>query len=158
MKKNKLIKMLDNMMNESIKKTINDSLRGYGVEKASEKRKIYTDWSPYDADVSDRFKKMVMSLLNYRNKLGIDIYEDRINITTGDIKNLKKPKSRVLSGDDDYLEIVINKKGFSLNRCYSIKSSYFDENVFNELHELIVAKLKEINANNFNDILDGYIH
>ena len=46
MKKNKLIKMLDNMMNESIKKTINDSLRGYGVEKASEKRKIYTDWSP----------------------------------------------------------------------------------------------------------------
>ena len=96
-----------------------------------------------------------MSLLNYHNKLGIDIYEDRINITTGDIKNLKKPKVRALNGDDDYLEIVINKKGFSLNRGYSIKSSYFDENVFNELHELIVTKLKEINANNFNDILDG---
>ena len=55
--------------------------------------------------------------------------------------------------DDNYVEMSLHKNlGFSVNYGYKLKSNYKDENLFNELQPILTQRLKEINANNFNEI------
>lgn len=114
------------------------------------------DWSEYDSEVSDKFKKMVLNLANYKNNININIDNNRISISTGDIKSVKTPikrNSNTLYNDDNYVEMSLVKNlGFSVNYGYKLRSNYKDEKLFDELQPILVQKLKEINADNFNEI------
>ena len=46
----------------------------------------------------------------------------------------------------------MKKLGFSVNYGYKVRSNYKDEKLFDELQPILVQKLKEINADNFNEI------
>lgn len=148
------------MKNKKLKKIakfIHEEVRSY--ERPS-KMKIQEeissgDWSEYDPEVSEKFKKMVLNLANYKNNININIDNHRISISTGDIKSVKTPTKRnsnTLYSDDNYVEMsLIKDLGFSINYSYK-KSNYKDEKLFDELQPILIQKLKEINADNFNEI------
>jgi len=143
---------------KKLAKFIHEEVRNY--ERPS-KMKIQEeisngDWSEYDNEVSEKFKKMVLNLANYRNNININIDDNRVSISTGDITKVKTPikrNSNTLYSDDNYVEMsLIKNMGFTINYGYRLRSNYKDENLFDELKPILVQKLKEINAENFNEI------
>lgn len=111
------------------------------------------DWSNYDVDVSEKFKKMVINLANYKNNIHVSIDNNRIYISTGDVKTIKTgTKSKTLSNEENYLELSIYKNsGFTLNYGYKFKSNYKDIKIYDELFQIVSEKLREINASNFDE-------
>jgi hypothetical protein len=110
----------------------------------------------YDSKVSERFKKLVLCIIEYKENININVYNDVFSISVPDASLIKKPlqKGR-LHSDDNYLEIIVNKsEGFSINYGYTKRSNYKDVNIFNELHPIVDKRLKEINAENFGEILE----
>ena len=140
-------------------KLIHEEFRNY--ERESRPMKMSEeisngDWSEYDPEVSEKFKKMVLNLANYKNNININIDSNRISIGTSDITTVKsslKRKSNTLYTDDNCVEMSLVKNlGFTVNYGYKIRSNYKDEKLFDELQPILVQKLKEINADNFNEI------
>jgi hypothetical protein len=110
----------------------------------------------YDSKVSERFKNLVLCIIEYKENININVYNDVFSISVPDASLIKKPlqKSR-LHSDDNYLEIIVNKsEGFSINYGYTKRSNYKDVNIFSELHPIVDKRLKEINAENFGEILE----
>ena len=140
-------------------KLIHEEFRNY--ERESRPMKISEeisngDWSEYDPEVSEKFKKMVLNLSTYKNNIHITIDNSRVSISTSDVTTVKKPikrNSNTLYSDDNYVEMSLHKNlGFSINYGYKFRSNYKDEKLFDELKPILVQKLKEINADNFNEI------
>ncbi len=144
---------------KKLAKLIHEEVRNYERElrpvkmKYSDEISSKGDWCEYDSEVSEKFKKMVLNLANYKNNITINVDSDRVSISTGDIKNIKnKRNSNTLYGDDDFVEMSLMKDlGFSISYSYK-RSNYKDKKLFDELQPILVQKLKEINAENFNDI------
>ena len=140
-------------------KLIHEEFRNY--ESESRPMKISEeisngDWSEYNPEVSEKFKKMILNLANYKNNININIDTNRVSISTGDITSVKKPikrSSNTLYNDDHYVEMSLVKGlGFTINYGYKVRSNYKDEKLFDELRPILIQKLKEINADNFNEI------
>jgi hypothetical protein len=114
------------------------------------------DWSEYDSEVSEKFKKMVLNLATYKNNININVDSNRVSISVGDITKVKTPikrNSNVLYSEENYVEMSLYKDlGFSINYGYKLRTNYKDEKLFSELQPILVQKLKEINADNFNEI------
>jgi hypothetical protein len=113
------------------------------------------DWSEYDPEVSEKFKKMVLNLSTYKNNINISVDNNRVSINVGDITTVKKSikRSNVLYSEDNYVEMCLHKGlGFTINYGYKVRSNYKDEKLFDELQPILTQKLKEINAENFNEI------
>jgi hypothetical protein len=114
------------------------------------------NYCDYDVEVSERFKKLVLSIIKYKENININVSNDTFSISVPDISLIKKPlqKGR-LYNDDGYLEIVVNKsEGFTINYGYSKRSNYKDVDIFTDLHPIVDKRLKEINAENFGEILE----
>ena len=125
-------------------------------QKKSHPVREYVNYCDYDSEVSDRFKKLVFSIIKYKDNININVSDQNFSISIPDVTLIKKPlmKGRVYS-DDNYLEIVVNKsEGFSINFGYSKRSNYEDVDIFNDLHPIVDKRLKEINAENFSEILE----
>jgi hypothetical protein len=106
------------------------------------------EYSEYDSAVSDKFKKMLDRILNYRENLNITINEERITVTCEDAKKLKS--NSVSYNDDGYLEIMIRKdQGFYVNYGYKSRINFEDKNIYSEMLPIISKKLKKINVENF---------
>ena len=140
-------------------KLIHEEFRNY--ESESRPMKISEeisngDWSDYNPEVSEKFKKMNLNLANYKNNININIDTNRVSISTGDITSVKKPikrSSNTLYNDDHYVVMSLGKGlGFTINYGYKVRSNYKDEKLFDELRPILIQKLKEINADNFNEI------
>ena len=59
----------------------------------------------------------------------------------------------LFNSEDNYVEMSLVKNlGFSINYGYKVRSNYKDEKLFDELKPVLVQRLKEINADNFNEI------
>jgi uncharacterized protein (UPF0210 family) len=112
------------------------------------------DWSEYDQEVSEKFKKMVLNLANYKNNIHINIDSNRVSISTNDITRVKTSSNKnSVYNDDNYVEMSLHKDlGFSVNYGYKLKSNYKDKKLFDELQPILTQRLKEINADNFNEI------
>jgi hypothetical protein len=114
------------------------------------------DWSEYDSEVSDKFKKMILNLATYKNNININVDDSRISVSVGDITKVKTPikrSSNVLYSEENYVEMSLHKSlGFSINYGYKLRTNYKDEKLFDELKPILIQKLKEINADNFNEI------
>jgi hypothetical protein len=112
----------------------------------------------YDSEVSDKLKKFILNVIQYKENLSITISENHFTISTSDIKNIKKSRSnsnvinKYSGSDENYLEIFVDEKGFYLNYGYRKRSRYTDEEIFNELLPLVKQRNKEINSENFNEI------
>lgn len=110
----------------------------------------------YDSEVSDKMKKFILNVINYKENLSINISEKYFNIAATDIKNIKKSHTKgsfiSKSSDDNYLEISVDEKGFYINYGYRKRSRYADDKIFNELLPMIKQRNKEINSENFNEI------
>jgi hypothetical protein len=111
----------------------------------------------YDSEVSDKLKKFILNVIQYKENLSITISEKHFTISTNDIKNIKKSHSsnsnnKYPVSDENYLEIFVDDKGFYLNYGYRKRSRYADDEIFNELLPLVKKRNKEINSENFNEI------
>ena len=140
-------------------KLIHEEFRNY--EKESRPMKISEeisggDWSEYDPEVSDKFKKMILNLATYKNNINISVDNSRISVSVGDITTVKrsiKRSSNTLYSEDNYVEMSLHKDlGFSVNYGYKLKSNYKDKKLFDELQPILTQKLKQINSDNFNEI------
>ena len=148
--KSKKIKKMAKLIHEEFRNCEKESRPMQLVEEISN-----GDWSEYDPEVSEKFKKMILNLSNYKNNININIDNHRITINTGDITTVKssKRKSNTLYTEDNYVEMSLVKNlGFSINYGYKVRSNYKDEKLFDELKPVLVQRLKEINADNFNEI------
>jgi len=114
------------------------------------------DWSEYNLEISNKFKKMILNLSDCGSNVHISIDERRIIINTSDITTVKKVNNKNrLCNDDNYVEMILFKNlGFTINYGYRIKSNYRDENLYDELLPILSQKLKEISETNFNNIWD----
>lgn len=111
------------------------------------------EFSEYDSEVSNRFKRMIIQLIEYSDNLRININPEVISISISDINQLKSKNSSKKLNDDGYLEISILKNtGFSISRGYNKRSNYKDTNIFDDLESLVKDRLRVINKENFNDI------
>ncbi len=115
------------------------------------------DWAEYDEEVSEKLKKMLLNLLNYRNNININIGEYSLSISTNNLTDVKKIKNTFPTkqpiNDDDYFSIeIIKETGFMINKGYNIRSQYLDTKMYDEILPLATNKLKDINSENFNDI------
>lgn len=149
------------MKKKEINKLAKQIFRQFRLENESNQIKKVAvrenyEFSEYDSEVSNRFKKMITQLIDYSDNLRINIEPEVISISISDINQLKsKNNSKNLNSEDDYLEVSIIKNiGFSVVRGYSKRSHYKDTNIFDDLESLIKERLKVINKENFNGIWD----
>ena len=120
-------------------KLIHEEFRNY--ERESRPMKMVEeisggDWSEYDPEVSEKFKKMVLNLATYKNNININVDGNRISISVGDITSVKTPikrNSNAIYNEDNYVEMSLHKSlGFSINYGYRLRSNYKDEKLFGE--------------------------
>jgi hypothetical protein len=137
---------------KKIAKIITEEIRNYNSPMA-EKVEEYT-WCEYDSEVSNKFKKMILSLSNYKNNLRFDVNDTRICITTEDLTLIKsgKASSNRVYNEDNYLRVEVVKDGFSVNHGYNKRSFYRDNNMYNDLIDDIKDITKKINSDNFTEI------
>lgn len=137
---------------KKIAKIITEEIRNYNSPMA-EKVEEYT-WCEYDSEVSNKFKKMILSLSNYKNNLRFDVNDSRISISTEDITLIKsgRSKSNQLYNEENYLRIEVVKDGFSVNHGYNKRSFYKDDSMYNDLIDDIKDITKKINSDNFTEI------
>ena len=124
------------------------------VDKAEEYKT-----SAYDETVSNKFKKLVLNLLDYSETLNININDNSITISANDLKSIKRGNNNTngplkLQDDGNYLEISINKERFVMAKGYYNRTCYKDTSMYDYFEPILSKKLQEINATNFNTVWD----
>ena len=137
---------------KKIAKIITNEIRNYNSPMA-EKVEEHT-WCEYDSEVSSKFKKMILSLSNYKNNLRFDVNDSKISITTDDLTLIKsgKASNNRLYNEENYLRVEITKEGFNVNHGYNKRSFYKDDNMYNDLINDIKDITKRVNSDNFTEI------
>lgn len=111
------------------------------------------DYVPFDSEVSDKTKKLILGLVSYNEGVNINFSDDEFIISTQDITNIKKKYSRnAIYSEENYLEIFVSKEGFTINYAFKKRTNYEDKDMYNELVDIVKEKLKDINRENFTDI------
>ena len=114
------------------------------------------DYVPYDSEVSEKTKNLILKLIDYNENVNINFSSESFSISTPDITSIKKkiPKN-TLYNDDNYLDIhVIKDEGFSINLAYQKRTNYLDKNIFSELIDVVTKRVMETNRENFTAIWD----
>ena len=114
------------------------------------------DYVPYDSEVSEKTKNLILKLIDYNENVNINFSSESFSISTQDITNIKKkiPKN-TLYNDDNYLDIhVIKDEGFSINLAYQKRTNYEDKKIFSELINVVTKRVMETNRENFTAIWD----
>ena len=114
------------------------------------------DYVPYDSEVSEKTKNLILKLIDYNENVNINFSSESFSISTQDITNIKKkiPKN-TLYNDDNYLDIhVIKDEGFSINLAYQKRTNYEDKKIFSELIDVVTKRVMETNRENFTAIWD----
>jgi hypothetical protein len=126
-------------------------------EKTNQPIRESINYCDYDESVSDKMKSLIINLIKYKENVNINVYETQFNISVGDIKSIKLPRNKNSYNEDDFLEISVNKEGFTINKGYNVRSNYKDESIFNELHQIVSKRLMEINKENFIEIWEDIL-
>ena len=97
---------------KKIAKIITNEIKNYNSPVMEKEDYI---WSEYDSEISSKFKKMILSLSNYKNNLRFDVNDSKISITTDDLTLIKsgKASNNRLYNEENYLRIEITKEGMS---------------------------------------------
>ena len=115
--------------------------------------------SAYDETVSNKFKKLVLNLLDYSETLNININDNSITISANDVKSIKNTNNNTngplkLQDVGNNLEISINKERFVMAKGYYNRTCYKDTSMYDYFEPILSKKLQEINATNFNTVWD----
>lgn len=153
MKKKDLEKIGD-IVAINIKSILEKQMNYEKVDKAEEYKT-----SAYDETVSNKFKKLVLNLLDYSETLNININDNSITISANDVKSIKNTNNNTngplkLQNDSNYLEISINKERFVMAKGYYNRTCYKDTSMYDYFEPILSKKLQEINATNFNTVWD----
>jgi hypothetical protein len=147
------------MKSKDIKKIAKELYRQIRLEKEEPvKASKYDDgdWCEYDPDVSEKFKKMFIQIIDYKENLTIKLSDYNISVYIQDVKNLKSKHRSKLASDEDYLEISITKdRGYSIVKGYNKRSQFKDKDIFNQLEGIVKNRLSLLNRENFNDIWEN---
>ncbi len=156
--KKKDLKKIENTVSISIRNILEQ--QSYGKVDKSEDYKT----SNYDETVSNKFKKLVLNLLDYSETLNININENNITVSANDVKRIKNgnaPTSgasnlgmKSLVDENNYLEISITKERFIMAKGYNNRTCYKDPSMYEYFLPILSKKLQEINAANFNNVWD----
>lgn len=114
------------------------------------------DYVPYDSEVSEKTKNLILKLIDYNENVNINFSSESFSISTPDITSIKNRASKnTLYNDDNYLDIhVIKDEGFSINLAYQKRTNYEDKEMFIELVDMVTKRVMETNRENFTDIWD----
>lgn len=153
MKKKDLEKIGD-IVAINIKSILEKQMNYEKVDKSEEYKT-----SAYDETVSNKFKKLVLNLLDYSETLNININDNSITISANDVKSIKNTNNNTngplkLQNDGNYLEISINKERFVMAKGYYNRTCYKDTSMYDYFEPILSKKLQEINATNFNTVWD----
>ena len=151
MKKKDLEKIGD-IVAINIKSILEKQMNYEKVDKAEEYKT-----SAYDETVSNKFKKLVLNLLDYSETLNININDNSITISANDVISIKNTNNNTngpLKNDGNYLEISINKERFVMAKGYYNRTCYKDTSMYDYFEPILSKKLQEINATNFNTVWD----
>ena len=153
MKKKDLEKIGD-IVAINIKSILEKQMNYEKVDKAEEYKT-----SAYDETVSNKFKKLVLNLLDYSETLNININDNSITISANDVKSIKNTNNNTngplkYQDDGNYLEISINKERFVMAKGYYNRTCYKDTSMYDYFEPILSKKLQEINAANFNTVWD----
>lgn len=159
MKKKDLEKIGD-IVAINIKSILEKQMNYEKVDKAEEYKT-----SAYDETVSNKFKKLVLNLLDYSETLNININDNSITISANDVKSIKNTNKNnntnnntngplKYQDDGNYLEISINKERFVMAKGYYNRTCYKDTSMYDYFEPILSKKLQEINATNFNTVWD----
>lgn len=152
MKKKDLEKIGD-IVAINIKSILEKQMNYEKVDKAEEYKT-----SAYDETVSNKFKKLVLNLLDYSETLNININDNSITISANDVKSIKNTNNNtngpLSQNDGNYLEISINKERFVMAKGYYNRTCYKDTSMYDYFEPILSKKLQEINATNFNTVWD----
>jgi hypothetical protein len=111
------------------------------------------DWSEYDPEVSEKFKKMFFNLLSNRDNIRLEANDELISISTEDLTSIKKANKRnSISPEEHYLRIDITKEGFQINRGYRQRTNFIDKNMYSDLIEKVKKSQRDYNSKVFNEV------
>jgi hypothetical protein len=158
--KKKDLKKIGDIVALNMKDVLTQQMNYEKVDKAEDYKT-----SAYDETVSNKFKKLVLNLLDYSETLNININDNSITISASDIKNIKRGYNTnsnvgnlgmgsLKSDESNYLEISINKERFVMSKGYYNRTCYKDPSMYDYFQPILSKKLQEINASNFNTVWD----
>lgn len=110
------------------------------------------EWSEYNEEVSNRFKKMFLNILENRDNIRLELNDELISISTEDIKSIKKKQNVNVYSEDNYLRMDITRDGFQINKGYKQKINFSDKNMYKELIGIVKELQFLHNSNTFNEI------
>lgn len=115
--------------------------------------------SEYNEAVSNKFKKMIKSIMKFDN-ISINMRNDSINIYTNDIKTIKKAStlnSNTVNSTNDYLEInIVKDGGFTINyKNYSL--SFKDTHIYYEIFDESKEKFNTISCQIFHNMYNDFV-
>lgn len=110
------------------------------------------EWSEYNEEVSNRFKKMFLNILENRDNIRLELNNELISISTEDIKSIKKKQNVNVYSEDNYLRMDITRDGFQINKGYKQKINFSDKNMYKELIGIVKELQFLHNSNTFNEI------
>lgn len=110
------------------------------------------EWSEYNEEVSNRFKKMFLNILENRDNIRLELNDELISISTEDIKSIKKKQNVNVYSEDNYLRMDITRDGFQINKGYKQKINFSDKNMYKELIGIVKELQFVHNSNTFNEI------
>lgn len=143
---------------KKLAKLIHKEIRSNDYAKVSKEPESYIHES--DEETSDKFFNFVCNLLKLQGKLIINVTSEQININ-GDLDQFKPKSSHhqnnnssLLKAEPSDLEVIINMRGFRINRGWSSRVSYKDDKIFQRLLPDVIEKQKIINKENINEMID----
>jgi hypothetical protein len=118
------------------------------------------DYYKYDADVSKKTEELILGLLPHNDGVHISFVDKEFRVSVQDITSIKKQQQNTSPkySDENYLEIIVNKSGFSINFSYSKRTNYIDNQMFDKLIGPVKNRVKEVNRENFVEIWHKVMH
>ncbi len=114
------------------------------------KIKIEEPREDYCQAASEKFKKMALSLMSQCDGLSIRAEDSGITISCTDItKAMIAPSSQPTALDDNSLEIMVDREGFSVNLGWTKVARYKDPGMLGEILPTAKEKQRKINLENF---------
>lgn len=152
----KLAKYLQSEIIENSKSTLQEN---DNYIKACEPKRCHSGlYNPneYDQEISIKFKKLVIDIINICNEVEgvyVNIRDDDtyININIDELDKIKiKPNNQHYN---EYCQITIIKNvGFRMESHNNISTAYIDENIFDDLFPIVKNYIKIKNDKNFEEI------
>lgn len=143
-----------------LKKECNNVIEKMNSPIGSVKGRSFSGGCEYNEAVSNKFKKMVKSIMKFDN-ININMRNDSINVYTNDIKTIKKASilnsNNAVNTTNDYLEISIVKDGgFTISyKNYSL--SFKDTHIYYEIFDESKEKFNTISCQIFHNMYDDFV-